>query len=127
MARSPIAKEVDDAQDLTRKTDQHGQDIEGLTARIRTLEEKISDTNKFADFMVDAAGKSKVLDVLFAKMICDLMEKNDAVRAAIKKQIDEADRAFAAKIYSGFWKWILGVILAISSSLATILIQKFSK
>lgn len=111
MARITSGKEVDDAQNLTRKTDQHEQDIEGLTGRVDTLEAKISDTNKFADFMSEAMEKSKVMDRLFVKMLCDLMGTNDELKTALKKQITETDREYVRMMFKRFGGWVGAIIL----------------
>ncbi len=71
---------------------EHHKGISTLEDKVAALEKKLNEPKQLAKTLEDAADDSKGLEKLFSKIFCEMMQKDDAVKAAIKEKMETIDR-----------------------------------
>jgi len=122
-----------DAVELTTQTKQHGEDITGLSGRVKVLEDKLGSPAAIAGLLEYASDDSKKLDKLFASVFCSLLKDektNPAVREAIEDIVNKSDRKQAfhlMKKWGGvLWSGLMVVLGVVLSLLVDLIKKKFN-
>ena len=102
MATSSSKKQDFDPEALAQTTEQHGKDISGHDERIESLENIFKNPEQFAKAFEAVSSDSKKLDKLFSKLFCDMMEKDEDVKAAVTRTMNRTDRS---AVFSTLKKW----------------------
>ena len=119
-----MAKTDFDKDKLAQDTEQHGKDISGLDERVSSLEEKLKPEQ--ISFVLEEASKdSKKLDVLFSKLFCYMMEKDEKVKKAVSEHIKKSDRSAVFSMLKKWGGFVGGGILYILGLLTKMAVDYF--
>jgi len=104
--QDPLKKDFDTGALLQ----EHHKGISTLEDKVAALEKKLNEPKQLAKTLEDAADDSKGLEKLFSKIFCEMMKKDDAVKAAIKEKMESVDRDEVNALLKKFGGKIIWVI-----------------
>ncbi len=114
-------------EEITKTTEQHEKSISEFNTRISDLENKLSNPEQLANVIETATKDSKKLDKIFSSIFCEMINKDEDVKNAIKGRIDNIDRGAVFSILKKWGEFVYAVILITIGAIITLVISRFSK
>lgn len=96
------------------KIDQHTKDIEDLSKRITTLEERFGSNEKLADSLCEAWDKAVRMQELITKSFLKIVASNEDAKECITTLVNKIDRDWLKAYFKriGFTFWSILVFVA---------------
>jgi hypothetical protein len=124
---------------IEEKFDSHSKELAALSGRLKGIEDKFSTNDKIADVFKGVIERDALMQatlvVFFEKclssdstksILINLICQNSDIKDAISKRINDCDRDYVAKAISRFGGWIGALLIAIVSSIVTLIIKSRS-
>lgn len=113
--------------DLSRKSDQHDQDITDLKERLDSLEERFGTNEKIAETLCNASETAVKMQTMLKGVFLKLLHDDKQITDKMSDMIGEYDRDKLSVALNGIGKHVVHAIIFISGVVATVAIQNIFK
>ncbi len=115
-----------DTKDLVRIVSDQNKDIQGLSSRIKALEDKFGTHECIADTLCVTVEKAAKMQSMLSEAFIKQLKSDDRIKNAVLDLVDKADRKYLVLALKRFGLWIYGLLMLVVGLLIQAAIAHFT-